>query len=59
MTEPANIVGRVELLRRKGLTPERAARRKVVDARNTALQAGPIKRGPGAHPDGTFGKVKT
>lgn len=46
-------------LRKGRMTPEQAERRRRVDARNAALQAGPIKRGPNAPADGTFGKVKS
>ena len=49
---------RAEALKAKLRTPEQQKRREEVDRRNAAIQAGPIKRGPNAHPDGTFGKTK-
>lgn len=39
-------------------TPEQAERRRMVDERNAALQAGPIVRGPNAPVDGAFGGVR-
>ncbi len=56
MTDPpADLLRRAADLRRKALTPEQEERRKAVDARNAQLQSGPIKRGPNAPKDGTFG----
>jgi hypothetical protein len=59
VSEAGGIVSRAESLRRKGLTPEQAERRRIVDERNKRLQEAPVRRGPAAHLDGTFGKVKT
>lgn len=44
-------------MRLAGATPEQKERRRIVDARAAKLQSGPIKRGPNAHKDGTFGKT--
>jgi hypothetical protein len=59
MTKPTDIADRAKALAQKAPTPEQLERRRIVDARNKRLQEAPIKRGPNAHPDGTFGKVKT
>ncbi len=44
--------------REASATPEQLERRRIVQERAESLQNG-IKRGSLAHPDGTFGKVKT
>lgn len=58
MSRPTDIAAQAKRLAQKGPTAEQEARRRLVDERNRRLQEAPIKRGPGAHPDGTFGKTK-
>jgi hypothetical protein len=57
--DAVSLAKRAEALKARLRTPEQQKRREEVDARNAALQSGPIKRGPNAHPDGTFGKTKS
>lgn len=59
MSKPTDITSQARRLAQKAPTPEQLERRRVVDARNKALQEAPIKRGPNAPTDLTFGKVKT
>jgi hypothetical protein len=58
VSKPTDIAAQAKRLAQKGPTPEQLERRRIVDERNKRLQEAPIKRGPNAHPDGTFGKTK-
>ncbi len=59
MSKPTDIAAQAKCLAQKAPTAEQLERRRIVDERNKRLQEAPIKRGPNAHPDGTFGKVRT
>jgi hypothetical protein len=59
MTKPSDIAAQAKRLAQKAPTAEQLERRRIVDERNKRLQEAPIKRGPNAHPDGTFGRVKS
>lgn len=58
MSKPTDIAAQAKRLAQKAPTPEQLERRRIVDERNKRLQEAPVKRGPGAHSDGTFGKTK-
>lgn len=58
MTNPTDIAAQAKRLAQKGPTPDQEERRRIVDERNRLMQERGIKRGPNAHPDGTFGKTK-
>jgi hypothetical protein len=59
VAKPTNLRDLAIALKRRGRTPEQEAARREVDKRNERMQGQGIPRGPNAHPDGTFGKVKT
>lgn len=50
-----DLMRRVAEKRRERMTAEQAGHRQIVDKRNQRLQSAPIKRGPAAPKDGTFG----
>jgi hypothetical protein len=52
---PEGLMERVAELKRKGIKPEQARRRREVDERNRRLQELGVRRGPNAPRDGTFG----
>jgi hypothetical protein len=55
---PTDLISGAAALREKGLTAEQKERRRVTRARAAHLQEHGVARGPNAHPDKTFGKVK-
>jgi len=59
VTKPTDIASQAKRLAQKGQTPEQLERRRVVEERNKRMQERGVVRGPNAHPDGTFGKVKS
>lgn len=53
-----DIAAQAKRLAQKAPTPGQLERRRIVDLRNKRLQEAPIKRGPRAHLNGTFGRTK-
>jgi hypothetical protein len=58
VTKPTDIASQAKRLAQKAPTEEQLERRRVVDERNKRMQERGVVRGPSAHLDGTFGKVK-